>query len=65
MQLNSGSGKDHITKEEHYKIRMIPLIEIKYHLLKKFFHPYFFTYDSNNNIMALNNAHTQIISFNE
>ena len=41
LQLNSGSGIDLTTKFECYKIRMIPLIEIKYHLLKKFFYPYF------------------------
>ena len=33
--------------------------------MKKFFYPYFFTYDSNNNIMALINVNTQILSFNE
>ena len=65
LQLNSGSGEDYLTKAEHYKIRMIPLIEIKYHLLKKFFYTYFFTFNSNNNIMALSNVHTQILSFNE
>ena len=65
LQLNSGSGEDYLTRKEHYKIRMIPLIEIKFHLLKKFFYPYFFTYDSNNNIMALNNVNTQILAFNE
>lgn len=64
LQLNSGSGEDYITKVEHYKIRAIPLIEIKYHLLKKFFYEYFFTYDSNNNIWALTNINTQILSFN-
>ena len=65
LQLNSGSGEDYLDKEEYYKIRMIPLIEIKYLLLKKFFYTYFFTYDSNNNIMALNNVSSLIISFNE
>ena len=65
LQLNSGSDEDYLTKAEHYKIRMIPLIEIKYHLLQKFFYPYFFTYDSNNKILALNNINTQILSFNE
>ena len=65
LQLNSGGGEDYITKKQYYKIRMIPLIEIKYHLLKKFFYPYFFSYDSNNGILALNNINTQIISFNE
>ena len=65
LQLNSGSGNDFETKNDYYKIRMIPLIEIKYHILKKFFYPYFFTYNSNNNILALNNVHTQIISYNE
>ena len=65
LQLNSGSGKDYLTKEEHYKIRMIPLIEIKYHLLKKFFCPYFFTFNSNNKVAAYNNINTQILSFNE
>ena len=65
LQLNSGSGVDYNTKAEHYKIRMIPLIEIKYHLLIEFFYPYFFTYDSNNNVLAFNNVDTQILSFNE
>lgn len=65
LQLNSGSGEDYLTKTEHYKIRMIPLIEIKYHLLQKFFYTYFFTFDSNNKIMAFNNVNTQILSFNE
>ena len=65
LQLNFGSGYDYIKKSEYYKIRMIPLIEIKYHLLVDSFHPYFFTYDSNNNILALYNVNTQILSFNE
>ena len=65
LQLNSGGGQDYITKKQYYKIRMIPLIEIKYHLLKKFFYPYFFSFDSNNHILALNNINTEIISFNE
>ena len=65
LQLNSGSGEDLLTKEKYYKIRMIPLIEIKYHLLKEFFYPYFFTYDSNDNKLALTNVDTQILSFNE
>ena len=65
LQLNSGSGMDYLTKAEHYKIKMIPLLEIKYHLLKEFFYPYFFVYNSNNKIMASNNINTQILSFNE
>ena len=65
LQLNSGSGEDFLTKAQYYKIKIVPLIEIKFHLLKEFFYPYFFTYDSNNNIMALYNCNTQILSFNE
>ena len=30
LQLNSGSGKDYLTNAQHYKIKLIPLIEIKY-----------------------------------
>ena len=65
LQLNSGSGKDYLTNAQHYKIKLIPLIEIKYHLLQEYFYTYFFTYNSNNKIMALNNVNTLILSFNE
>ena len=65
LQLNSGSGEDLLTNDYHYKIRIIPLLEIKFHLLKEFFYPYFFVFNSNNNILALNNKNTQILSFNE
>ena len=65
LQMNSGSGEDYITLSEHYKIKIIPLIIIKFHLIKEYFHHYFFTFNSNNNTMALNNKNTQILSFNE
>ena len=65
LQLFSGIGNDNETKNNYYKIRMIPLIEIKYFILKKLFYPYFFTYNSNDNVLALNNFHTKIISYNE
>ena len=65
LQLNSGSGYDFIKKDTCYKIKMIPLIIIKSHLLTKY-DDYFFRYSNiSSNEPAFFESNSQIISINE
>jgi hypothetical protein len=65
LQLNSGSGYDFIKKDTCYKIKMIPLVIIKSHLLTKF-DDYFFRYsNSSSDEYAFFESNSQLISINE
>ena len=65
LQLNSGSGYDFIKKDTCYKIKMIPLVIIKSHLLAKF-DDYFFSYsNSPSDEYAFFESNSQLISINE
>ena len=65
LQLNSGAGEDLITSKTYYKIKMIPLVSIKNHMLNDFF-PYFFIFDPlRYDALALNNPQTHVKSYNE
>ena len=66
LQLNSGGGKDIISEKTYYKIKMIPLVSIKSHILLKDFSPFFFTYFSKEtNNIAFNDPQTHVKSYNE
>ena len=66
LQLNSGGGLELISSKTYYKIKMIPLLSIKNHILNEDFYPYFFIYSSSlTNNLAFNNPQTQIKSYNE
>jgi hypothetical protein len=64
LQLNSGGSNEFISNQSWYKLKMIPLIEIKRHLLNEYY-PYFFIYDIAHEALALNSSQTLIKSFNE
>ena len=64
LQLNSGGGTDIITLNKWYKVKMIPLIAIKFHILNNF-SPYFFIYESKEMSLAFVNPQTLLKSFNE
>ena len=64
LQLNSGADIDFITQNYFYKTKHISLIEIQYHLLYEYFHPYFFLYKGKREIMAWNSNRTQIKNYN-
>ena len=65
LQLNSGSGYDFIKKDTCYKIKIIPLVIIKSHLLAKF-DDYFFSYsNSPSDEYAFFESNSQLISINE
>ena len=64
LQLNSGGSNEFISNQTWYKIKSIPLIEIKKHLLNEYY-PYFFIYDIAHEALALNSSQTLIKSFNE
>ena len=65
LQLNSGSGYDFIKKDTCYKIKMIPLIIIKSHLLTKY-DDYFFRYSNiSSNESVFFDSNSQLISINE
>ena len=65
LQLNSCSGYDFIKKDTCYKIKMIPLIIIKSHLLTKY-DDYFFRYSNiSSNESVFFDSNSQLISINE
>ena len=64
LQLNSGGGTDIISLKKWYKVKMIPLIAIKFHILNNF-SPYFFIYESKEISLAFVNPQTLLKSFNE
>ena len=64
LQLNSGGGYEFFSNKTWYKIKMIPLIAIKMHILNDYY-PYFFIYNMSNISMSNNNIYTNIKSFNE
>ena len=65
LQLNSGCGVDLLSYTRYYKIKDIPLIGIKNHILNDHFCPYFFSYESFNKIIGTNICQTLIKSYNE
>ena len=64
LQLNSGGGYEILTSKTWYKIKMIPLISIKDHILNDFL-PFFFVYSSVKDENALCDPMTHAKSFNE
>ena len=64
LQLDSGSDLDMTTDNTYYMVNHISLIEIKLHLLKEYFYPYFFVYNGNTELIAWNDAQTQIKNYN-
>ena len=65
LQLNSGSGKELINNKNCYKISMIPISEIKEHLIKnspKYF--FYYNHKGGENI-AISDSITQILAFNK
>ena len=63
--MDSGSGVDLISKTRNYKIKIIPLIIIKNHLLNEFLYPYFFSYNHDMTDLGINSSTTLIKSYNE
>ena len=65
LQLNSGAGKDLFSLKTFYKIKMIPLISIKNHILNDF-SPYFYIYSTSNfTNLAITNQQTNLKSYND
>ena len=65
LQLNSGAGEDLFSSKTFYKIKMIPLISIKNHILNDF-SPYFYIYNPSSNYnLAFINPQTNLKSYNE
>ena len=65
LQLISGGGYDFIKKDTCYKLKMIPLVVIKSHLLNKFDN-YFFKYSNGNtDEYAFYDPISHLISINE
>ena len=65
LQLNSGSGKELINNKNCYKISMIPISEIKEHLIKNI-PKYFFYYNhKGGENIAISDSITQILAFNK
>ena len=63
LQINSLSGLDYDSLNTWYKIKYIPLIRIKAHLLYSR-HLFCFTYNNSKNIAAFVNPQTLIVNFN-
>ena len=65
LQLNSGSGKELINNKNCYKISMIPISEIKEHLINNI-PKYFFYYNhKGGENIAISDSITQILAFNK
>ena len=65
LQLNSGSGKELINNKNCYKISMIPISEIKEHLINNI-PKYFFYYNhKGGENIAVSDSITQILAFNK
>ena len=65
LQLNSGSGREKLNNENCYKISMIPISEIKEHLINNIPKYFFYYNDKGGNDIAISEAKTQILGFNE
>ena len=65
LQLNSGAGYDYLKKINCYKIKIIPLKMIKYHLLKNNTNYFFRYWNCNDNQMGCIDSYTHIESINE
>ena len=65
LQLNSGAGYDVLKKINCYKIKIIPLKLIKYHLLKNNTFYFFRYWNCNDNQMGCIDSFTHIESINE
>ena len=63
LQINSSSGIDYISLDTWYKIKYIPLLKIKAHLMYSR-HPFFFVYKKYDNRGAFINPQNLIINFN-
>ena len=63
LQINSLSGLDYDSLNTWYKIKYIPLIRIKAHLLYSR-HFFCFTYNNSKNLAAFVNPQTLIVNFN-
>ena len=65
LQLNSGSGREKLNNENCYKISMIPISEIKEHLINNIPKYFFYYNDKNGDNIAMSESKTQILGFNE
>ena len=65
IQLNSGSGYDFINLDDCYKIKMIPLIDIKNHLLNKRDNYFFIYANVKTDEVAYIDPYTKLESINE
>jgi hypothetical protein len=64
LQLNSGCGLELINKVRCFKISMLPIEEIKYHIIKNIPN-YFFTFSSQIQDYVMTDGRTQVMIFNE
>ena len=64
LQLNSGFGLELLNNNYCYKISMIPIEEIKDHLINNI-PKYFFTYFEDSNDYIISDQRTQILAFNQ
>ena len=65
LQLNSGGDYDFLSKNDCYKIKMIPLDIIKYHLLKNHNECFFRYWNKNSTKAASTDSYSLLESFNE
>jgi len=65
LQLNSGSGREKLNNENCYKISMIPISEIKEHLINNIPKYFFYYNDKDGDNIAISESKTQILGFNE
>ena len=65
LQLSSGYGREKLNNENCYKISMIPITEIKKHLINKIPKYFFYYNDKNGYNIAISESKTQILGFNE
>ena len=66
LQLQSGAGYDYINNIHCYKIKIIPILMIKYYLLSNYTNYFFRFWDSSNSsAIASTDGFTQIESINE
>ena len=65
LQLNSGAGKELINDKNCYKISMIPISEIKEHLINNIPKYFFYYYQFGGPEVAVTDTKTQISAFNK
>ena len=65
LQLNSGSGREELNSKNCYKMSMIPISKIKEHLINNIPKYFFYYNDKGGNDIAISEAKTQILGFNE